>query len=450
MRRAADWRQYQRYLQGQRRRSAMRRAVNFLLPLTLVLGFTFLAVWRLVGGVAGGSSGPASAALDGTPSGLGKLELAGLLGDRLVDEKRPGLLTAASGQEALYGQTTIDADLQRYASELLADSGSLRGACVILEPQSGRILALASHDPGRKDNLCLAASPAASLFKLVTAAAAIEERGLRASSPLFYNGDPYSLARRNLRARPNRYSSSVTLARAFANSINPVFGQLGALEVGAARLRDYGARFGFNRLIPFELPLADSHLEVPEDEFNVARVASGFNRTTTITPVHAALLAAAVVTGGRMVEPCVLERVVDCRLKPLYTPRPATLERLFSVRTARELRRMMQATVTEGTCRRSVRRVLGRDWLRRVEVGGKTGSISANRGKTKYDWFAGYALERYGERRLAVAVLQMHGDYLGRRSPAIAAQIIRHYFQPPDSGLRSAAKANKGKKAGRT
>jgi cell division protein FtsI/penicillin-binding protein 2 len=430
MKRTADWRNYQRHLR-RHQLGAVRRRFTFILPLALVLGVGFLSLWHVASRAAGGSGGPVSAVQAETEgAGLSKLALAGILGARRIDTERPELLSAQLGRVALYAQTTIDPNLQAYCQQMLKRSPSLRGACVVLDPDTGRVLALASKSRGRRpENLCLTASPAASLFKLITAAAAVEEKQLRAESQVRFWGNPHGMPRSTVNPKARGRGTGVTLAEAFACSINPVFGQLGALELGPDALRRYGERFGFNRPIPFELALAESHLEVPEGDFGVAKVAAGFNRTTTITPVHAALLAAAVVCGGRMVEPTVVEHVVDGSLKPLYTPRPAVLEQSFSEATAQELRRMMEATVAEGTCRRSLAPELGQGWQDGVEVGGKTGSISGDEGKVKYDWFAGYAIEKEGGRRLALAVFQEHGKYLGHKSSSIAGRAIRHCFQ---------------------
>ena len=428
MKRPASWRDFQRNLQRHERFGIARRQFTILLPLVAVLGVTFLSVWYLACRATGGSGGPIPAVQAETADDrLSKPQLASLLGNRLLDADKPELLTTAAGRKALYAQTTIDCDLQRYITKLLADSGSLRGACVVLEPETGRVLTLASHNPQSTDNLCLEASPAASLFKLITAAAAIEERGFRADSRVSYCGDPHGLPGRAA-VKNIRFGCGPTLAEAFARSINPVFGGLGAVQVGSERLRRFGERCCFNRAIPFELPLAPSHLEVPDDDIEIARVASGYNRTTTITPVHAALLAAAVVEDGRIVEPSLIVRVVDGGSHTLYSPHPATLEQAFSPRCAAQLREMMEATVTEGTARRSLLPSLGRAQLSNIEVGGKTGSISGDEGKVKYDWFAGYAVGKQGEKKLALAVFQEHGDYLGHKSPTIAALAIRHYF----------------------
>jgi peptidoglycan glycosyltransferase len=452
MRQRADWRHYQRDLRRRRRLGLLVRRVAVLTPLAVLLGFTFLAVWHLT---LRAVSGPvASVQADTGQAALSKPELASRLGNRQLDAERPWLLTAGTGEQTVFARTTIDVELQNFLTKELERSGSLRGACAVIDPATGRVLALASHDPGRAENLCLVASPAASIFKMVTAAACVEERQMQAGSHVYYTGDPHGLGHSVLKTTPGRYCNDTTLERAFACSVNPVFGRLGVQDLGAQTLRRWGERMGFNRSIPFELKLTPSYLEVPDEEFEVAKVASGFNRVTTISPLHAALLAGAVVEGGRMVEPYVIEQAEDNLHRPLYRPQPAWVAQVFSEATAQELRCLMEATVTEGTCTHTLLRELGRSALDVVEVGGKTGSISGGdgdwgNGRIKYDWFVGYALEKAGGRRLALAVFQEHGEYLGRKSPQVAAQAIRKYFnlaEAPRYVAKAKAKAKPRKR----
>jgi cell division protein FtsI/penicillin-binding protein 2 len=445
----ADWREYQHGLKRQGRLAGRLKRAAVLVSLAAILVVTFAAVWYAADHADLGRGGPVAGARAeaGSAQPLSKLELAGLLGSRVLDSDT-GLITAAAGRHALQAQTTVDPDLQRRICLELARSGSLRGGCVMLDPRTGRILALASYDKLGRENVCLTASPAASLFKLVTAAAAIEEKRLKAESRVYYRGNPHGMPRSSITPTPAR-GEGISLADAFACSVNPVFGELGACEVGGEQLRRYGERFCFNRPIPFELALQMSHLEVPEDRFDLAKISAGYNRTTTITPVHAALLAAAVVQGGEMPEPCLMERVTEDGLV-LYTAKPAVLGHPFSPETAQQLRQMMAATVTDGTCRRTLLPRLGRRRLECIEVGGKTGTISGDEGRLKYDWFAGYALDREGDRRVALAVFQTHGNFLGQKSSTIAAHAICDYFQIAEEKVQPACRVAKKKKRAST
>ncbi|MBW1668491.1 MAG: hypothetical protein JRJ66_10645 [Deltaproteobacteria bacterium] len=189
-------------------------------------------------------------------------------------------------------ETSIDTGLQAFVERLLKRSMTYEAAVVVLNPKSGEILALANHDRSeqrREENLCLKADfPAASIFKIVTAAAAIEAKGFVLGTKLVFRGRRHTLYRSQLKKTAGRYATKTTFEKAFSCSINPVFGKIGIYELGSSLLSEYAERFLFNRRIPFDVPLETSQVEVPEDEYGVAEMASGFNRKTLVSPLHVA------------------------------------------------------------------------------------------------------------------------------------------------------------------
>ncbi|MCP4665403.1 MAG: hypothetical protein GY849_03465, partial [Deltaproteobacteria bacterium] len=112
----------------------------------------------------------------------------------------------------LFIQSSIDRNLQEYALGLLQNSGTLQAAAVVLRPKDGRILAMASHEKGgSEENLCLQADfPAASLFKIVSAAAALESAGFTPDRPVFYVGRKYTLYKGQLRRRRGKYAEKTS------------------------------------------------------------------------------------------------------------------------------------------------------------------------------------------------------------------------------------------------
>ena len=114
-------------------------------------------------------------------------------------------LPPLSGEELqVSGHTlhlTIDPELQLYAQELLKANQVPWGAVVAIDPKTGKVLALASHSevqPSERSVALRSGFPAASLFKIVSAAAAIEESGLIPESVIRYRGGDYTLNRRKL------------------------------------------------------------------------------------------------------------------------------------------------------------------------------------------------------------------------------------------------------------
>ncbi len=136
--------------------------------------------------------------------------------------------------------TRIDTRLQKRLVSILdrlkqLDRGKpQRIAMVAMDGETGMIKAMAGFDLDDQTlNPCTAgAYPAASIIKIVTAAAAIDSLGYSADTPLFFNGQKYTLYKRQLKDTQNKYTSRVSLAKAFAESINPVFGKIGKNKLG--------------------------------------------------------------------------------------------------------------------------------------------------------------------------------------------------------------------------
>lgn len=327
-------------------------------------------------------------------------------------------------------ESSLDPGLQDYILKLFQRSGTLKAAAVILRPDDGRILAMVSYDKdGNGEDLCLKADfPAASLFKIVAAAAALESAGFTAKKPVYFVGNKHTLYKRQLKQNVGRHASKTSFKRAFASSINPVFGRLGIYDLGQKLMADSAERFLFNRSIPFDLPVAKSSINVPEDDFGLAEIASGFNKDTMISPMHAALLASTVANNGVMMKPWLIESISREDGKVVYQGGPEALTTPISRDTAEELRILMKDTVLYGTCRKSLRRLLREKTLRKAELGAKTGTINDETDRFKFDWLAAYVLPPNGAKGICVAILGVHGKRLGIRANRLAGKIISYYF----------------------
>ena len=183
----------------------------------------------------------------------------------------------------------------------------------------------------------------------------------------------------------------MTLKQAFAQSVNTVFGRLGAYSVGPEKLKLYADRFGFNRRIASDLPMHAGSAPIGQDAWSMAQTASGFTRENTMSPMQGALIAAAVADDGVMMEPYVVESVHDQEGTPLYSASPRVSGIVVDSATAGEIRSLMNETVTRGTSRKSPSADSSRARLKTLDVGGKTGSLTGTDPRGKYDWFIGYA-----------------------------------------------------------
>jgi peptidoglycan glycosyltransferase len=343
--------------------------------------------------------------------------------------------TMVLGNDSLVRWYSVDTTLQKLVAGLFKQYHPLYGVAVIIQPESGRVLALVTHlnDSARSlgDHLCLRSFlPAASIFKTVTAAAAIETARYSDSTMLPVTGRNHTLYRSQIKAEITPWNE-VTFAEAYCQSINPVFARIGMHVLGQKVLQKYGERFGFNTAIPFDMPVDSSRAVIPFDTtYAMAEVASGFNRKTSLSALHGALIAAAAVNGGIMPQPTLVDSVVRTGGKRLYTARPRPWKTAVTGSTAEGLRGIMGQVVKQGTARKSFRMLNQSVWSKAIECGGKTGSINVDT-LGKIDWFIGYAVDLVNpESSLALAVATVHGPFWTVHSAYIAAEIIRKTFRP--------------------
>jgi cell division protein FtsI/penicillin-binding protein 2 len=365
------------------------------------------------------------------PSLIGKRGVQSILSGTNLLNVEESRFQIQQGGSCFTVQSTVDPGLQAALMQRLDRKNSRFIGIVVMDPADGRILAMAGYDRSNPDgNPCLDNRfPAASVFKIITAAAAVETCDLDPASVLNFDGGKYTLYRSQISAKSSKHASRITLRDSFAQSVNPVFGKLGAHALGKDVIESYAEAFGFNREFDFELPLRPSRIELPDHAFGLAEVASGYNRTTRISPLHGAIMAAAVVNNGRLVEPTIVDWVLNDAGQAIYQSQAALQGQVVDPQTARVLRQLMQATVESGTARREFHKHDGDKLLARLEIGGKTGSIGDGTPDRMYDWFVGYARDRHGPGRLVFSVVVAHEDYIGTRAAAYASTAIHEYFR---------------------
>ena len=187
------------------------------------------------------------------------------------------------------------------------------GVFVAVEPASGRVLAMVEHstrEPRHNSWALRATYPAASIFKLVTASAAIEEKKVSPDTVIRYRGSPYAMNPRYWVDHPRRDRLRTTLAEALADSNNVVFAKVALRWLNRPILERYGERFAFNRPIPFELPVQTSTMHIEEGVQGLAEAATGFGKIT-LSPLHGAMIAAALANNGVMMTPCLVDYLLD-------------------------------------------------------------------------------------------------------------------------------------------
>lgn len=334
-------------------------------------------------------------------------------------------------------ETTLDPAFQRFLTTRLEKLKTLtrgkpqRIGLVAMDPATGKIVAMAGFDlADPKANPCTMGNyPAASVFKIVTASAAVESMGYTPQTPMYFNGGKYTLYKRQLKEKKNRYTTRVTLASAFAESINPVFGKIASTRLDKEKLQHYAAIFGFNQEVDSDFPFDAGKILIKDNAYQQAEVGCGFNKTTTISPMFGAMLSATIVNQGKPPLPSLVKTVTDANGAVIYTNKPAIFENAIEPATARAVMTMMEKTITSGTAKKSFRRFKRDSTLSRLEIGGKTGSLYNEDNTVKYDWFTGFAKEKNGDKALALAVVVGHRKYIGTRAASYGKMMFKHYFK---------------------
>jgi peptidoglycan glycosyltransferase len=441
-REGSSWRAYQDELKRAEKNAAqrkrIRRQAKFILPLIAGCFAVYVSITGSFGSLFNDpKEAPETAKIRKTSpkaelaTSYNKEEVRHLIDPSYISNLDDNSFEIQKSGKRLLVQTSIDPSLQNFLIKKLDRKNSSRIGIVALDPEDGRILSLVGYD--RSDplnNPCLDSSfPAASIFKIITAAAALEEGNLRLDSKLQYNGGKYTLYKSQLKEKTNRYTNKISLKDAFAKSVNPVFGKLGSLYLGKEKLESYARAFGFNRPINFEFYLSPSSIVFTDEPYQWAEIASGFNRQTKMSPVHGALISATIFNQGRLIEPTIVDRIVDEKGVELYRSHPATIRQAFAPDTSDAMDELMKATIRSGTVRGTFRKYRRDKILSRLEIGGKTGTINNKTDEIKYEWFVGYAQDKAGDDKLIVSVLVAHQKYIGIRAAQYAIMTFRKYFK---------------------
>ncbi|MFR0358785.1 peptidoglycan D,D-transpeptidase FtsI family protein [Streptomyces sediminimaris] len=323
--------------------------------------------------------------------------------------------------------TTLNAAAQKAAYDGLKKQGG-KGAVVAIDPSTGKILALASYpsyDPssfaGNSTNTDAKAwqklqkkndpadpmlnralretYPPGSTFKVVTAAAALEN-GLYTSaddktdSPL-----PYIMkgTTTELKNEGNIPCKNATMRVALQYSCNTVFGKIGS-DLGNDKMLSEAKKFGFDQE---QFTPVRSAASVFSDNMNSSQTALSsigqFN--TAATPLQMAMVASAVANDGKLMKPYMVDKLQSSNLDTVAQTDPQELSRPLSSKNAQILQSMMETVVQKGTGTNA--QIPG------VTVGGKTGTAQhgvAN-SKNPYAWFISYAKLPDGSSPVAVATV---------------------------------------------
>jgi penicillin-binding protein A len=339
--------------------------------------------------------------------------------------------------------TSLSVRAQRAAMEGLAGH---RGAVVAIEPQTGRIVAMAST-PGYNPNTVAqnfgklgrsgTGSPLlnrgtqglyapGSTFKVVTTTAALESGRFTPDTLIDGKGRCITVQTVPLCNAGSETAGVVSLSEALTFSYNTVFAQVGQ-QVGQRRLYDTMEKFGFFSDPPLDYPsdemapsglYSGSRLLSRNAPIDVGRVAIGQERLLT-TPLQMATVAATIANSGVRMQPSLVDRAISPGGDPVFTTRPEQLTRVMSPTTAIELRDMMRRVVEEGTG--TAANVGG------LNVAGKTGTAETGASGLNTAWFIAFAPA--DDPKIAIAaVIEQTPEFGGTVAAPVAARVIEAYL----------------------
>ena len=316
---------------------------------------------------------------------------------------------------------TIDLKIQNIITEHLAkaveDNSCARGGnCIVMNPSTGEVLAMASipdydlNDPftptsfyandwdnlsaSEKNNRILnmwkvrsvsETYEPGSVFKLINAAIALEE-GITDTD---IAGDFYCSGYQTVKStqiacwRHNDPHKSQTLRQAIMNSCNPSFIQL-AQRTGATTLYKYFDAFGLFNKTKIGLSGEATGIFHDLDKVGAVELATmAFGQRFTVTPMQMATAICAIANGGYLVQPRIIKSMTNTDTGEKIFTNTTTVRQVISSQTAEKVRSMMESAVEYGTCKTA--KVDG------YSIGGKSGTSEPTSSNSAAGYVASFA-----------------------------------------------------------
>lgn len=352
-----------------------------------------------------------------------------------------GVTLYVSAEQGHTLRLTIDRDVQAAVERAVRECAQVNDAvsvqAIAMDVNTGAVLAMAmypTYDPANppRDDLDKLNElmrltvlgdvyEPGSTFKMLTASAAID---CGATSPQegFYCSGKITVDGSTVRCWGAPHGAE-TMARALENSCNPVFTQL-ALRLGSERFYQYLHAFGLGSRTGIDLYGEASGILIGQNRVkNVDLARIGFGQSVAVTPIQMITAACAVVNGGRLMKPYLVEAIEDSNGNVLKQTSPRVVSTPISAETSATMRKLLYGVVENGGGKNA--KVNG------YAIGGKTGTAQIYRnGKIESNLhigsFVGFAPADNPRVALLVTVneAKVKPDYGGTTAAPFAAQIF--------------------------
>jgi len=293
---------------------------------------------------------------------------------------------------------TIDREVQA-AVEKIMDDKIPRGAVVVIDADSGEIIAMASRPNfltynledylERKDspliNRAIEAYTPGSIFKVVMLAAALEE-GTADLNETFYCPGFITVGGNTIKC--SSYDKGghgeITLEQAMAYSCNTVFIELG-LRLGKDKILEYARKFGLNEAVGIGLP-EEKKGYIPENKDvyypDIGNLSIG-QGVIRVTPLQTAQMVLTIVNDGQLKRPVLVKEVINNAGNRIMQVSSGVLRQVISKGTAAKVRQAMEAVTLYGSGINATPPAF------RQKSAGKTGTAQVSE-DVSHAWFVGY------------------------------------------------------------
>ena len=216
-----------------------------------------------------------------------------------------------------------------------------------------------------------------SVFKMFTCASALEEEVVSLDSTFECSGIA-DVAGTKIRCWNVGGHGVSNLTEAMIRSCNPAFIKIGQL-LGVEKFRKYFEAFGFTEKTGIDLPGEADSLYVKESDMGIVELSSSaFGQTTKVTPIQMVTAAAAVVNGGKLVTPYVVDKIIDSDGNVVKSAQTVVRRQVISEETSATMRKILEDVVTANGG--------GNAYMSGYRIGGKSGTSEKiddyNSGKT--------------------------------------------------------------------
>ena len=204
-----------------------------------------------------------------------------------------------------------------------------------------------------------------SVFKVITGSSALEEKAISLTDS-FYCNTFIQVADAKINCWSTHDHGSQNLATAMLNSCNPAFVQIGQ-RLGKEEFCEYFEAFGFTERTGIDLPSEATSIYMPLSRMGSVELASSsFGQTNKITPIQMITAYAAVVNGGYLVTPHVVDKITDSNGNVVKSFDTEVKRQVISEETSAQMREILEGVVngqTGSNC-----------YIKGYRIGGKSGT----------------------------------------------------------------------------